>query len=269
MALPSRCERQQGCALGRRNDLLLREPPIGGAWREAPRSCGTALSGAAAECRGAEAGTRRGGPRGRDCGSGSCRRGGAVRAGPGRSGAVAAQSGPGAGGGSSGAMAADVFMRPAQLLGAAGPLSPRTEPDEDSSDTDDGGASPGGGRRCGPRRGQPPGPQIIHSGHFMVSSPHSEHPPKKGYDFDTVNEQTCQTYQFGAARGGGGAGGRLSIDASLTKLFECMSLAYRYRAPGLVSQRRGESPEGAGRGAGPEGAGPGQRRGRAGPSGAA
>uniref|UniRef100_A0A8C3PXP5 MLX interacting protein n=1 Tax=Chrysolophus pictus TaxID=9089 RepID=A0A8C3PXP5_CHRPC len=47
-----------------------------------------------------------------------------------------------------------------------------------------------------------------------------------GYDFDTVNEQTCQTYQFGAARGGGGAGGRLSIDASLTKLFECMSLAY-------------------------------------------
>ncbi|XP_075023767.1 MLX-interacting protein isoform X3 [Calonectris borealis] len=123
-------------------------------------------------------------------------------------------------------MAADVFMRPARLLGAAGPLSPRTEPDEDSSDTDDGGASPGGGRRCGPRRGQPPGPQIIHSGHFMVSSPHSEHPPKKGYDFDTVNEQTCQTYQFGAARGGGGAGGRLSIDASLTKLFECMSLAY-------------------------------------------
>ncbi|KAM6377606.1 MLX-interacting protein isoform 2-T2 [Pluvialis apricaria] len=123
-------------------------------------------------------------------------------------------------------MAADVFMRPARILGAAGPLSPRTEPDEDSSDTDDGGASPGGGRRCGPRRGQPPGPQIIHSGHFMVSSPHSEHPPKKGYDFDTVNEQTCQTYQFGAARGGGGAGGRLSIDASLTKLFECMSLAY-------------------------------------------
>lgn len=136
---------------------------------------------------------------------------------------------PAAGG--SGAMAADVFMRPARLLGAAGPLSPRTEPDEDSSDTDDGGASPGGGRRCGPRRGQPPGPQIIHSGHFMVSSPHSEHPPKKGYDFDTVNEQTCQTYQFGAARGGGGAGGRLSIDASLTKLFECMSLAYRYRPP--------------------------------------
>ncbi|XP_014730459.1 PREDICTED: MLX-interacting protein [Sturnus vulgaris] len=68
----------------------------------------------------------------------------------------------------------------------------------------------------------------------MVSSPHSEHPPKKGYDFDTVNEQTCQTYQFGAARGGGGACGRLSIDASLTKLFECMSLAYSGR---LVSPK--------------------------------
>lgn len=63
--------------------------------------------------------------------------------------------------------------------------------------------------------------QIIHSGHFMVSSPHSEHPPKKGYDFDTVNKQTCQTYSFGKA-----STCRLSIDASLTKLFECMTLAY-------------------------------------------
>lgn len=64
--------------------------------------------------------------------------------------------------------------------------------------------------------------QIIHSGHFMVSSPHSEHPPKKGYDFDTVNKQTCQTYHFGKA-----STCHLSIDASLTKLFECMTLAYR------------------------------------------
>ena len=64
--------------------------------------------------------------------------------------------------------------------------------------------------------------QIIHSGHFMVSSPHSEHPPKKGYDFDTVNKQTCQTYHFGKA-----STSHLSIDASLTKLFECMTLAYR------------------------------------------
>ncbi|XP_041423606.1 MLX-interacting protein [Xenopus laevis] len=63
--------------------------------------------------------------------------------------------------------------------------------------------------------------QIIHSGHFMVSSPHSEHPPKKGYDFDTVNEQACQTYSFGKT-----SSCHLSIDASLTKLLECMTLAY-------------------------------------------
>ncbi|KAM4809709.1 MLX-interacting protein [Rhinophrynus dorsalis] len=63
--------------------------------------------------------------------------------------------------------------------------------------------------------------QIIHSGHFMVSSPHSEHPPKKGYDFDTVNEQACQTYSFGKT-----STCHLSIDASLTKLLECMTLAY-------------------------------------------
>uniref|UniRef100_A0A8C7F3Z0 MLX interacting protein n=1 Tax=Oncorhynchus kisutch TaxID=8019 RepID=A0A8C7F3Z0_ONCKI len=63
--------------------------------------------------------------------------------------------------------------------------------------------------------------QIIHSGHFMVSSPHIEHPPKKGYDFDTVNKQTCRTYHFGKT-----STSHLSIDASLTKLFECMTLAY-------------------------------------------
>ncbi|KAJ8287199.1 hypothetical protein GJAV_G00048820 [Gymnothorax javanicus] len=63
--------------------------------------------------------------------------------------------------------------------------------------------------------------QIIHSGHFMVSSLHIEHPPKKGYDFDTVNKQTCRTYHFGKA-----STSHLSIDASLTKLFECMTLAY-------------------------------------------
>lgn len=65
--------------------------------------------------------------------------------------------------------------------------------------------------------------QIIHSGHFMVSSPHIEHPPRKGYDFDTVNKQTCRTYHFGKT-----STSHLSIDASLTKLFECMTLAYRF-----------------------------------------
>ncbi|CAL8248565.1 unnamed protein product [Merluccius merluccius] len=63
--------------------------------------------------------------------------------------------------------------------------------------------------------------QIIHSGHFMVSAPHSEHPPKKGYDFDTVNNETCRTYHFGKT-----STSHISIDASLTKLFECMTLAY-------------------------------------------
>ncbi|XP_056138517.1 MLX-interacting protein [Lampris incognitus] len=71
--------------------------------------------------------------------------------------------------------------------------------------------------------------QIIHSGHFMVSSPHIEHPPKKGYDFDTVNKQTCQTYHFGKT-----STSHLSIDASLTKLLECMTLAYSGR---LVSPK--------------------------------
>ncbi|KAL7839479.1 hypothetical protein SRHO_G00261370 [Serrasalmus rhombeus] len=71
--------------------------------------------------------------------------------------------------------------------------------------------------------------QIIHSGHFMVSTPHVEHPPKKGYDFDTVNKQTCQTYHFGKM-----STSHISIDASLTKLFECMTLAYSGR---LVSPK--------------------------------
>ncbi|KAJ7344147.1 hypothetical protein JRQ81_000097 [Phrynocephalus forsythii] len=128
-------------------------------------------------------------------------------------------------------------------------------------------------------------PQIIHSGHFMVSEPHAEPDPdpdpspeefllspgstgprpglgeaaeegegkagsgkekkmkaaaaaaalagrkkkaaaaaapaRSGYDFDTVNEGTCQIYRYGPR-----SSGALNIDASLTKLFECMSLAY-------------------------------------------
>uniref|UniRef100_F6VY07 MLX interacting protein n=1 Tax=Ornithorhynchus anatinus TaxID=9258 RepID=F6VY07_ORNAN len=124
-------------------------------------------------------------------------------------------------------MAADVFMcsprRPRSL-------QPAAPDDDDDSDTDE---------RSPPSPPPPPSPpwppprrpsgpaepprrqQIIHSGHFMVSSPHRDHPPKKGYDFDTVNKQTCQTYSFGKT-----SSCHLSIDASLTKLFECMSLAY-------------------------------------------
>ncbi|XP_048341678.1 MLX-interacting protein-like isoform X2 [Sphaerodactylus townsendi] len=107
-------------------------------------------------------------------------------------------------------------------------------------------------------------PQIIHSGHFMVSEPHIEPEPDpdpegvlgpsgpvvpglpepgeksspglvaagesgggtpKGcgttYDFDMVNEGTCQIYRYGPR-----STGALNIDSSLTKLFECMTLAY-------------------------------------------
>ncbi|CAB1316862.1 unnamed protein product [Coregonus sp. 'balchen'] len=70
--------------------------------------------------------------------------------------------------------------------------------------------------------------QVIHSGHFMVSSPHSDRTPRRrksgatvGYDFDTVNRTWCQTYRFGPL-----SSGSLSIDPTLTRLFECMSLAY-------------------------------------------
>ncbi|XP_062972929.1 MLX-interacting protein-like isoform X2 [Elgaria multicarinata webbii] len=117
-------------------------------------------------------------------------------------------------------------------------------------------------------------PQIIHSGHFMVSEPHAEPDPDPdpnteaalspagqaapqlprpgpcvvervrragsawkaaaekaedgaqqglgaAYDFDTVNEGTCLIYRYGPR-----SSGALNIDASLTKLFECMTLAY-------------------------------------------
>ncbi|XP_019589606.2 MLX-interacting protein isoform X1 [Rhinolophus sinicus] len=137
-------------------------------------------------------------------------------------------------------MAADVFMcSPRRPSGRDRPalLKPPVPEDDDDSDTDEPSPPPASGAstparahasaapppsRAGPGREEPPRrQQIIHSGHFMVSSPHREHPPKKGYDFDTVNKQTCQTYSFGKT-----SSCHLSIDASLTKLFECMTLAY-------------------------------------------
>ncbi|KAL4646601.1 MLX-interacting protein isoform X1 [Arapaima gigas] len=92
------------------------------------------------------------------------------------------------------------------------PSARREEPDDDSDLEEP---------NIGLKRPDVDDSKIIHSGHFMVSSPHIEHPPKKGYDFDTVNKQTCQTYRFGKA-----STAHFSIDASLTKLFECMTLAY-------------------------------------------
>nr|XP_017504831.2 MLX-interacting protein isoform X1 [Manis javanica] len=138
-------------------------------------------------------------------------------------------------------MAADVFMCSPRRPGGRGRaalLKPPVPEDDDDSDPDEPSPPPACGTaapvrapanavpppppRAGPGREEPPRrQQIIHSGHFMVSSPHREHPPKKGYDFDTVNKQTCQTYSFGKT-----SSCHLSIDASLTKLFECMTLAY-------------------------------------------
>ncbi|KAM9332187.1 carbohydrate-responsive element-binding protein isoform 3-T3 [Pholidichthys leucotaenia] len=67
------------------------------------------------------------------------------------------------------------------------------------------------------------GSQVIHSGHFMVSSPHSDSAARrrKSGGFDTVNRTWCQTYRYGPL-----SSGSLSIDPTLTRLFECMSLAY-------------------------------------------
>ena len=80
----------------------------------------------------------------------------------------------------------------------------------------------------------------IHSGHFMVSRVHEDKDDDDdeeahifsddtkdfstslGYDFVQAKKETSQTYNFGPK-----STSTLSIDASLTKLFECMTLAYR------------------------------------------
>lgn len=102
-------------------------------------------------------------------------------------------------------------------------IGPDSESDSDPDDhlpSVDAGAGSGSVRRT----------QVIHSGHFMVSSPHSDSVRRRSaalynadsYDFDTVNKPDCQTYSFGPL-----SSRRLSIDPTLTRLFECMTLAYR------------------------------------------
>ncbi|KAI4878120.1 hypothetical protein NFI96_025563 [Prochilodus magdalenae] len=93
---------------------------------------------------------------------------------------------------------------------------------ESESDPDDGCASTDTGWSPVGRA------QVIHSGHFMVSSPHSDSLARRrrsgasaGYDFDTVSKLGCHTYSFGPF-----SSRRLSIDPTLTRLFECMTLAY-------------------------------------------
>lgn len=81
---------------------------------------------------------------------------------------------------------------------------------------------------AGAGSGSVPRSQVIHSGHFMVSSPHSDSVRRRSaalsdsYDFDSVNKPDCQTYRFGPL-----SSRRLSIDPTLTRLLECMTLAYR------------------------------------------
>lgn len=118
----------------------------------------------------------------------------------------------------------------------------RNELQQDSSESDSepepGSARPQCGPGAGPWHGSVPGrsSQVIHSGHFMVSSPHSDSTARRRksgssarYDFDTVNRTWCQTYWYHS--------GSLSIDPTLTRLFECMSLAYRWvPAPSAAGQ---------------------------------
>ncbi|KAK3082837.1 hypothetical protein FSP39_006713 [Pinctada imbricata] len=80
--------------------------------------------------------------------------------------------------------------------------------------------------------------KYIHSGHFMISRVHDKNlvddddgsddddvnPSDfdvQGYNFEDANKQTTDSYQFGSR-----SSHTLAIDASLTKLFQCMTLAY-------------------------------------------
>ncbi|XP_051691397.1 carbohydrate-responsive element-binding protein isoform X2 [Oryctolagus cuniculus] len=93
------------------------------------------------------------------------------------------------------------------LAGLAADLQvPRAAPSPDSdSDTDSEDPSP---RRSA---GGPLRSQVIHSGHFMVSSPHS----------DSLTRRRDQEGPVGLSDFG-----PRSIDPTLTRLFECLSLAY-------------------------------------------
>ncbi|XP_032863044.2 LOW QUALITY PROTEIN: carbohydrate-responsive element-binding protein [Tyto alba] len=78
---------------------------------------------------------------------------------------------------------------------------PVSDSDSDSEDAAAGGTGPGA-------RAQNPS-QVIHSGHFMVSSPHSDSLPRRRHH--------CTEPERADPR---------SIDPTLTRLFECMSLEY-------------------------------------------
>lgn len=79
-------------------------------------------------------------------------------------------------------------------------------PDSDS-DSDSEGLGSGS---AGPGSGSLSHSQVIHSGHFMVSSPHSDSVPRRRHHGTEPEPADPRT-----------------IDLTLTRLFECMSLAYR------------------------------------------
>ncbi|XP_006029971.3 carbohydrate-responsive element-binding protein [Alligator sinensis] len=86
-------------------------------------------------------------------------------------------------------------------------LEPQVVPGPDS-DSDSDSEDPGSGSgRSGSGFLNPS--QVIHSGHFMVSSPHSDSMPRRRHH-----------------RAESEAADPRSIDPTLTRLFECMSLAY-------------------------------------------
>ncbi|XP_048767444.2 MLX-interacting protein-like isoform X2 [Ostrea edulis] len=76
--------------------------------------------------------------------------------------------------------------------------------------------------------------QPIHSGHFMITNVHNKYQDndeddeddsvkeelqETGFDFDSASKTISNSYAFGS-------NATLSIDDTLTKLFDCMSLAY-------------------------------------------
>ncbi|XP_041348704.1 carbohydrate-responsive element-binding protein-like [Gigantopelta aegis] len=73
--------------------------------------------------------------------------------------------------------------------------------------------------------------KTIHSGHFMATRVHIKYEDDddedavdletKGFDFLTATKETFRTYRFGPR-----STQTLAIDASLTNLFKCMTLAY-------------------------------------------
>uniref|UniRef100_A0A8C8RR99 MLX interacting protein like n=1 Tax=Pelusios castaneus TaxID=367368 RepID=A0A8C8RR99_9SAUR len=93
-------------------------------------------------------------------------------------------------------------------VGLHGPFPDPPVGSSPDSDSDSDSEGPGSGS-AGPGSGPLPHSQVIHSGHFMVSSPHSDSVPRRRHHGSESEPADPRT-----------------IDPTLTRLFECMSLAY-------------------------------------------